>query len=67
MPYFNPFPVPDESDLRRFGGGAQDCCPQMHQNRRSPTAHSGSELIDCQTIVVSKTPAVIAPDGAWYR
>ena len=23
MPYFKPFPVPDESDLRRFGGGAQ--------------------------------------------
>jgi hypothetical protein len=41
MPYFKPFPVPDESDLRRFGGGAQDCCPQMHQNPNYDIVYSG--------------------------
>jgi hypothetical protein len=33
MSYFKPFPVADESDLRRFGGPSADCCPRMHQNR----------------------------------
>lgn len=51
MPYFKPFPVPDESDLRRFGGGAQTIVRRCTRTVPRAASRSVAELFPNDSFV----------------
>jgi putative transposase len=65
MPYFKPFPVPDESDLRRFGGGAQTVVRRCTRTIRGLVTYYVLFFIDITSRAVKIAGITPHPDSRW--